>query len=180
MTSVKGIEESLQEVFGEKAPKLPEGGKKFLVEYNPYLVLIGAIFSAVGAYGLWNAARSVSSLVNWANELSRAYGGDTITNSNFTVWVWLGIAFLTVNALLYAFAYSPLKARLKKGWDYLFYVALLSVAYSVVSLFIDGRGFGSFLGGLIGSAIGFWLLFQIRPAYLKVKETTPSKTKTKD
>jgi uncharacterized BrkB/YihY/UPF0761 family membrane protein len=169
MADIKGLEKSLNEVFGEKAPKLPEGGKKFLVEYSPYLVIIGAIFSALGAWGLWNSARTVNGLVNWANELSKAYGGETVATSHFTVWVWLGIAFMLINAVLYFMAYSPLKARLKKGWDYIFYAALLSVAYSVVSLFIDGRGFGTFLGSLIGSAIGLWLLFQIRSAYLGTK-----------
>ena len=172
MADVKGLEKSLNEVFGEKAPKLPEGGKKFLVEYGPYLVLVGAIFSAFGAWRLWNAARSVNSLVNWANELSKAYGGETVATSHFTVWVWLGIAFMLVNAVLYFMAYNPLKARLKKGWDYIFYAALLSVAYSVVNLFIDGRGFGGFLIGLICSAVGFWLLFQIRSAYLNAKAPT--------
>lgn len=168
MADVKALEKSLNDVFGDGAPKLPEAGKKLLVEYGPYLVLIGAVFSAFGAWSLWNAARAVSSLVNWANELSRAYGGNGVSTSHFSVWVWLGIGFMLTNAVLYFMAYSPLKARLKKGWDYVFYVALLGVAYSVVSLFIDGRGFSSLLVGLIGSAIGFWLLFQIRPAY-KVK-----------
>lgn len=169
MADVKGLEKSLGEVFGEKAPKLPDGGKKFLVEYSPYLALIGAILSVFGAWGLWNAARTVNGLVDWANQLSKAYGGTTVATSHFTVWVWLAIAFMLVNAVLYFLAYSPLKARLKKGWNYLFYVSLLSVAYSIVTIFIDGRGFGSFLFGLIGAAIGFWLLFQIRPAYLKTK-----------
>lgn len=167
MADVKGLEKSLGEVFGEKAPKLPAGGKKFLVDYSPYLALIGAVLSVFGAWSLWDTARTVNGLVNWANDLSRTYGGTTVETSHFTVWVWLAIAFTLVNAVLYFLAYSPLKARLKKGWDYLFYVSLLSVVYSVINIFIDGRGFGSFLFGLIGAAIGFWLLFQIRPAYLK-------------
>ena len=169
MADLNNLENSLNEVFGKKAPKLPEGGKKFLVEYSPYLVLVGAALSAFSAWGLWNAARTVSSLVHWANELSRAYGGSGVATSHFTVWVWLAIAFALANVVLYLMAYNPLRTRLKKGWDYLFYVALLGIGYSVATLFIDGRGFGSFLGGLIGSAIGFWLLFQIRPAYLKEK-----------
>ncbi len=169
MADVKSLEKSLNEVFGEKAPKLPEGGKKFLVEYIPYLALVGAIFSVINAWGLWNAARAASSIVNWANELSRAYGGSSVTTSHFTVWVWLAIAFTLANAVLYFIAYSPLKARLKRGWEYLFYIALLGIGYAIVTLFVDGRGFGSFLGSLVGAAVGFWFLFQIRPAYLKAK-----------
>jgi hypothetical protein len=155
MADVKDLEKSLNEVFGEKAPKLPEGGKKFLVEFSPYLVLIGAIFSAFGAWGLWNAARSVNGLADWANELSEAYGGTTVANSDFTVWVWLAIAFMLANAVLYFMAYAPLRARLKKGWDYIFYVTLLSVVYSVITLFIDDREFNSLLSSLINTTISF-------------------------
>ncbi len=174
MAGVKGVEKSLDEVFGKKAPKLPEGGKKFLVEYGPYLVLIGAALSAFSAWSLWNAARAVDSLTRWADELSRAYGGSGVATSHYTVWVWLAVGVSLVSTILYFMAYKPLKERLKRGWDYVFYVALLGVAYSVVMLFIDTRGFGSFLWSLVGSAVGFWLLFQIRPAY---KETVSSAKK---
>ncbi len=173
MADVSGLEKSLNEIFGEQAPKLPEGGKKFLVQYAPYLVLIGGILSLFGAWGLWNAARTVNKIADWANELSQAYGGTTVSTSRLTVWVWLGIAFMVLNAVLYLMAYKPLKAREKRGWDLVFYVTLLSVAYSVVSIFINGQGFGSFVMGMIGVVIGLWLLFQIRPAYLGKKAAEP-------
>jgi hypothetical protein len=46
-------------------------------------------------------------------------------------------------------------------------------------LFVDGQGFGSFIFGLVFTAIGFWILFQIRPAYLG-KAAGPSHTAPKE
>lgn len=166
MADVKALETKMNDVFGKQAPKMPEGGKKFFVQYLPILTLIGAVLSVLGAWSLWNTAHSVSRLVDWANELSRTYGGETVTTSNMTLWIWLALAFLVVNAVLYFMAYGPLKNHAKRGWDLLFYTSLLGIGYSVVTLFIHGQGFGSFIVGLIAAAIGFWILFQIRPSYL--------------
>lgn len=179
MADVKGLETKLNEVFGEKAPKLPEGGKKFLVDIAPWVTIVGAVLSVFGAWGLWNAARTVNHLAEWSNELSRTFGdGTTVSTSKLTVFVWLGVALMLVNAVLYFMAFNPLKAHLKKGWDLLFYVMLLNIAYSVVSLFIDGQGLGSFVMSMFFTAIGVWLLFQVRPAYLGKKPAETPKAPT--
>jgi hypothetical protein len=62
-------------------------------------------------------------------------------------------------------AYPALVKRERRGWDLLFLGSLLNVLYSVVTIFINGRGMGSFLSGLIGSALAFYLLFQVREKY---------------
>ena len=166
--NLSNLEKKMNDLFGVKAPKMPEGGKKFFMTYFPVLTLIAAVLSVLGAWGVWSAARSVGGYVNLANELSRTYGtGETISTSNLTLWVWLAAAFMVANAVLYFLAYNPLKAHAKKGWDLLFYASLLHVAYSIVTLFIQGRGFGSFVLGLLFSALGFWILFQVRPGYTK-------------
>lgn len=177
MAYLKELETKLHNVFGVQAPKMPEGGKKFFVQYLPILTLIGGVLTVLAAWSLWQAAHTVSRLAEWANEFSRTYGGETVSTSQMTFWVWLALGFLAVNAVLYFMAYGPLKAHAKRGWDLLFYTALLGVAYSVVTIFVDGRGFGSFLLGLLGSAIGFWILFQIRPAYVHktTVKTAPAK-----
>lgn len=180
MADVSSLEKQMDDVFGKQAPKMPEGGKKFFVQYLPILTLIGAILSVLSAWALWNAAHTVSRLVDWANELNKAYGtGETVSTSDMTLWVWLALGFTLVNVALYFMAYNPLKAHQKKGWDYLFYASLLNVAYSVVMLFVHGRGVSSFIGGLIGTTIGWWILFQIRPAYLG-KAAGPTHTVPKE
>lgn len=175
MADVSVLEKQLNDVFGKQAPKMPEGGKKFFVEWLPILTLIGAVLSVFSAWTLWQSANRVNELVDWVNDVSRAYGGNKVSTGDVTLWVWLAVGFTAVQAVIYFMAYNPLKARQKKGWDLLFYVTLLSVAYSVVMLFINGRGFGSLVLGLLGTAIGWWILFQIRPAYLgkHAAESTP-------
>ena len=171
MADIVGLENKLNDTFGKQAPKMPKGLYDFLVQYAPILTMVGAVVSLFGAWGLWRATRVSSGLVNLANELSRSYGGDTISTNKLTLFVWLGIGLMAFNAVLYFMAYNPLKNHAKRGWDLLFYVALVNIAYSVVTLFIDGEGFGSFLFGLVFSAIGFWILFQICPAYLEKKHS---------
>lgn len=167
MADVSGIEKQLNDVFGKQAPKMPKGLYDFFVNYAHILTMIGAVLSLFGAWSLWNATRVTNGLADFANELNKAYGGREVVSTNeLTLFVWLAVAFSVVSALVYFMAYSPLKEHKKTGWNYLFYVSLLSVAYSVLMLFVDGQGFGSFLFGLVFTAIGFWILFQIRPAYL--------------
>ncbi len=81
--------------------------------------------------------------------------------------IWLSIAVLVVEALLYIAAFNPTKARKKSGWDLLFYALLVNVAYGIVVAFTYYGGIGRLLGSLIGSAIGFYFLFQIRASYKK-------------
>jgi uncharacterized BrkB/YihY/UPF0761 family membrane protein len=166
MADVSTLENKLNDVFGKQAPKMPDGGVKFFVQWLPLIVLIVAILNILSALALWRSVHQVNELVGLANQLSKTYGGETVSTSNVTLWVWLAIGFVVIESILYFLAYSPLKAHHKKGWDYLLYASLLSVAYSVVTLFIDGKGVGALLMGLIGTAIGWWILFQIRPAYL--------------
>lgn len=168
MASTKQLESVLEDVFVKKAPKLPEGGKKWLVKYLPWLTLLGGVFSLWSAYVLWHWAHAVNGLADFANQLCTAYGGTTCgTTSRFSFWVWTAIAVLAVEGVLYLLAYPGLKAQAKSGWNYIFYGALVNVVYAVVSLFTSYNSFGNFIGALIGSAIGFWLLFQIRSAYTK-------------
>jgi O-antigen/teichoic acid export membrane protein len=62
-------------------------------------------------------------------------------------------------------AVSPLMKRLRRGWDLLFLSALINLVYAVVTIFIDSRGIGSFFLSLLSSAIGFYLLFQVRSKF---------------
>ena len=63
-------------------------------------------------------------------------------------------------------AFSGLKARKKSGWNLLYYALLLNLAYGIVMAFTNYGGFSYLIGAVIGSAIGLYLLFQIRSSYL--------------
>lgn len=165
MSALQSLEKSLDEVFGKNAPQLPAGLKKFIVQYLPYINLILGILSLAAAWSLYNAAHTVNTLVNYANNLSAVYGGEQIATNRLTVAVWAALAVLAVEALLYIAAFPGTKARKKSGWDLLFYALLINVVYGIVVAFTDYGGFGSLIGSLVGSAIGAYFLFQIRGSY---------------
>lgn len=164
------LETKLNDLFGKSAPQMPENGRKMLVEWAPWVALVVGILSLVLAFTLWNGARYVSSALDYANSVCSVYGGygcNTVaTESNLTLWVWLGIAVLLVEGVLYLLAFPGLRAQKKAGWNYLYWGALVNLVYAVVSLFTSYDPLTHFIGALIGSAIGLWILFQIRGLYM--------------
>lgn len=168
MKYVSNLETKLNEVFAKNAPQLPRGAKDFMVKFAPIVSLIVGVFTLLATWNLWSLARRTDRYADYARELCSTYdtpGCGGLIGSNYTIWIWLGLLFLLAQAVLYIAAFSGLNARAKRGWDYLFYGALLNVVYAVISLFNDYDKVGHFLGALVGSAIGFYLLFQIREFY---------------
>lgn len=165
MELVRRIENKLAELY-KGAPVLPKKAKDVIVEYLPYFVLLGAVLQAWTAYVLWRLADVAERFSDFANSLSAYYGGPAVGLSAFDKTViYLGVILLAVEALLMLIAFSPLKKRARRGWDLLFLVSLLQIVYAVALIFVDGRGVGSFIFSLIGAAIGFYFLFQIRDHY---------------
>jgi hypothetical protein len=74
---------------------------------------------------------------------------------------------MVVSAVLLLGAVSPLKNRRKQGWNLVFYSTLVSLALGIFYLFVDGYGFGSLVGYLIGALIGWYFLFQTRSQFNK-------------
>ena len=159
------LEKSLDDLFVKQAPALPDGGKKFIVQYLPWINLILGLISLYTAYVLWHWAHLANSLVNYANSVSAAFGGAPVAVNRLSIGLWIGIAVLAVEALLYIAAFPGTKARKKSGWNLLYYALLLNIVYGVVVLFTDYGGVGNLVGAVIGSAIGLYLLFQIRSSY---------------
>ena len=171
MAATSALEVKLNDIFGKKAPQLPVAGKKGIVQYAPIISLVLGILTLLGVLGLWNAARAVSGIADYANSICATYGGSNcaVATSHLTLWVWISLIVLLVEGILYLVAYSGLKARSKQGWNYLYYGALINLAYAIVTLFSSYDVVGHFIGALIGSAIGFYFLFQIREYYLGKK-----------
>lgn len=165
------LETKLNEIFVKNAPALPKGGKDFLVQYIPYLSLLGGIFSLWSAWGIWHWAHQANKYVDVVNQWGAAFGVDPVETSRWSLMLWASLAILVVLGILYVLAYKPLKDRKKAGWNLLFYALIIGVVHGIVGIFIDnyGGGFGGFIGSLVGFAIGGYLLFQIRDAYLGKK-----------
>jgi hypothetical protein len=138
------FETQLNDIFGKKAPALPDNVKEFIVKYGPYIALVllvinlPIILAAIGLSAIFAPMAALGG-VNAFTGLS------------------LGIIFLIITVTLQALALPGLFKRALQGWRLLFYSSLFSLVYSLLT--------GSLVSGLIGVAIGFYFLFQIRPYY---------------
>jgi hypothetical protein len=153
-------------------PALPENGKKALVKYWPILALVFGILQIFAVLALWNLGHTVSAYLSVVS----AYG---VTHMpSLGLFYYLGVAVLAADAVILLAAYSPLKAHSKKGWDLLFLGSILNVLYGIVILFDSAYGgFDRLLGSLLGSAVSFYLLFQVRDYYIgKAKTAKPATT----
>ncbi len=166
-TLLKSLETTLDDIFVKKAPPLSPSGKKALVQYLPWINLILGLLSLYTVYIVWHWAHAVNSLVNYANTFSAAYGGPTIATHRLGFGIWLGLLVLAFEALLYIAAFPATRDRKESGWRLLYYALLVNVVYGVVITFTAYGGIGNLIATVIGSAIGLYLLFQIRSSYLK-------------
>jgi hypothetical protein len=162
---MEDFEKSLNDMFVKKAPALPEGGKKFIVQYLPWINLIVGAFTLWTVYWLWHWAHWANQLAGYVNSLSSYYGGPTVPIDRMTPMLWLSLIVLAVEAVIYILAFPATLARQKRGWNLLFYALIVNIVYGFLVMFTSYGGFGSFIGTLIGSAIGLYFLFQIRASY---------------
>jgi hypothetical protein len=158
------IEKTLQPIF-DGLPPLPKDATNWLVKAWPVIALIAGILQLLAAWSLWHVGHLVNSLVNYSNALSQAYGtGATVNHLGF--FYWLGLIALAVDGVILLMAYPGLKARSKAGWNFLFLGALVNVLYGIFSVFDSTYGgVTKLIFTLIGSAIGFYFLFQVRSHY---------------
>ncbi|HEY5442242.1 MAG TPA: hypothetical protein VIJ68_01750 [Candidatus Saccharimonadales bacterium] len=161
------LEKSLSDIFVKQAPELPRSGKKALVEYLPWANLILGLLALLALYGLWHWAHLGNGLINYADSLSSAYGVPAATAHRLTFGIWLGVLVLILEAGLYLMAFPATRDRKKSGWNLMFYALLVNIVYGLIMSLTSYGGFGSLVGALIGSTIGLYLLFQIRPSYSK-------------
>jgi hypothetical protein len=75
------------------------------------------------------------------------------------------VAVLAVEAVILLLAFPKLQKRQRAGWDLLFLGALINVVYAVLQIFTYQRGVGSFIMSLIGSALGFYLLLEVKSKF---------------
>src|SRR3989344_3418909 len=165
MKSLKVAEDKLSDVF-KGLPPLQDSTKEGLAKVWPWLALVGGIVQLLAAWALWNLANWASRVTDIANSLSVYYGGYQAGPSSFDKTViYAGILLLVVDAVILLMAFPKLQKRLRSGWDLLFLGTLINLVYGIVQIFTYQRGVGSFIGSLIGSALAFYLLFQVREKF---------------
>lgn len=165
MEMVHKIEDKMSEWF-KGLPALSEGGREGLAKAFPWIALVFGLVQLFAAYSLWNLTRVVDALNTYVNTYYQAATGTSLgLSSTDKMIIYIGLIVLVVDAIILLMAFSPLSKRLRRGWDLLFLSALINLVYAVVTIFIHDRGIMSFFFSLIGSAIGFYLLFQVKGKY---------------
>nr|AIA18920.1 hypothetical protein [uncultured bacterium] len=137
---VAQIENPLNEFFVKKAPTLPTNIKDILVAIIPWFTLIGVIISIP----LLLAALGLSAFLPLMGKYSAG-------STNILVII---VLFITV--ILNAFALPGLFNKQRRGWEFLFYAELIGVIGTILSLN---------LGGILGTILSFYILFQVREYY---------------
>jgi hypothetical protein len=149
--AMSGLEAYLAPLF-QNLPHIPEGGRKFLVDFAPWVALIFGILGVVSLAG----AGGISFLL-------------TIGTFGFALPLLIAVLLGLIAAVLLLAAFPGLKARTKAGWNKVFYSQVVSIVSGVVSMFFGGASglVSGFVGTLIGALIGFYILFEIRSWYNK-------------
>lgn len=169
MGALQSLEDQLSGLFKD-LPALPKGAKDALVQYWPYLALALGVLQLLAAWGLWNLASYTNA---WLDYASRVAGTSVGYSDAEKMVIYGGVVLLVANAVIFFMAYAPLLKKAKKGWDLLFLATIINLVYGIVQIFMTSRGIGSFIGSLVGTAIGLYLLFQIRDHYTaKAKKAT--------
>lgn len=164
---VSGLEKWVDEVVNKKQPlQMPMNARKWIGDNSWWIVLIVGILSLWSAWGFWQAGHYIDGLNRWANEVSKMYGGSTYATELGPMW-YIALIGLALEGVLMLFAVSKLKNHQKSGWNLVFYSTLVSLVIGVVYLFVPAYGFGSLIGTLIGTAISWFFLFQVRSQFTK-------------
>lgn len=158
---MQAIEKMFEDIF-KNIPSLPEEARKGLATAMPWLALAGGVLSLIGAWYLYQAVAWVSQWANYGNQLSQAFGYASPVTGVSAV-AWFGIVLLVLQAVLSFVAFPALRANKKSGWNLMFWMALVTVVYGVVANLFSGYvNIGGFVFSLVGSAVGLYLLFQVR------------------
>ncbi len=165
MAALQQAEKTIGNIFKD-LPSLPKNSKEALVNSWPWIALIFGVLQLAVAYWLWKSIETLEAITNIANNISLVYTGTQIGLSSIDrTLIYLGVAILVVDAVILLMAYPHLKQRAKRGWELVFLGTLIYMLYTVLALFIEGRGIGDFIINMLGAAVSFYLLFQVREFY---------------
>lgn len=142
--SLKSLEETLNLYFGQKAPVMPTNIKELVVNLAPWLTLIFGLLSLPAilfVFGLGTLLAPFSFL------------GGVRAGFNYG----LSMIVLAISVVLEFLSIPGLFKRSRQGWNLVYYSALISALYNLVSFNLGGL--------IIGALISFYILFQVREYY---------------
>ena len=157
----------------KKLPHLPNVFLNWLYENVWWLVLIGVVLSVL----------SLVSTVQWyglfVSDIYGIVGHGGRTNA-VGLSIILSAIFGVIAVVVDGMAIMPLKEKRKRGWDLLFLASLISAAGLLISALFSGWMLVSNLFGLvIGLAISWYLLFELRGQYVSDSKSSDKKSQEK-
>lgn len=152
-------------------PHLPESARNWLGTNVWWIVLVGAILSAIAVVvGLV----AVLGMVTLIGSVASTYYAAT----TFTAWALVtglvGLAFSVFQVVLLAMAIKPLQLKQKKGWVILFATWLVGAVGVVVSSILSLNAISFVTGILFGAiwlAISGYFIFEIHSQFGQVEKS---------
>ncbi|NTU46091.1 hypothetical protein HGA88_00515 [Candidatus Roizmanbacteria bacterium] len=142
--SLLQLENTLDEYLGKKAPQLPENAKETLVQFGPWISLIVIIITVPPILSLFSLGAFLSPFA--------AIAGATL-DFNY----WISLLFILAAVVFELIALPKLFKREKKGWQYMYYAALITAVGNLVDLHLSSL--------ILGTLLSLYILFQIKKYY---------------
>ncbi len=140
------FETTLDEYMVRKAPfQIPMGGKEFLVTIAPYLILVFAVLSIP----IIIAALGLTTILSPFMMMGGYY--------HFGVFGVISGVIALIALVMELYAVKGLFQRTHASWRILYYVSLITFVGNLFSYNV--------IGGIIGSIIGWYILFQVKELY---------------
>lgn len=168
MKQIGKLEFLLASWYG-RLPHLPEKGRRWIADNCWWIVLVGVILLSLNILGVLGILLAGTMLLSVAAGVYGAMLGGVVA---LLALVWIALYILTT--VLLAMAVGPLKLHKKRGWKLLFLVTAISVIVEISYVFVSAD-VGSFIGSMIGTAVGAYFLFEIRE-YFAVAADAPQTT----
>lgn len=133
--------------------QLPIKAKEVIVKIAPWVTLVVILLSLPAIF-------AVFTINSYVNSVYSSY----IMASVGTMY-YVAIAVLVVQVVVMALSIAPLMKHKRSGWLLVFYSSTISVVYSIISSFSYGFSIGTLVMGLVGAAISYYIIFQVRSYY---------------
>lgn len=137
------LQSMMEEWFG-KLPPLPANAVESIFKIAPILALV---------FGILGVVLSIAGLSALSLFAPLAVVGGVAPQYSFGIIATIGWLVSSVMMLL---AYPGLKAGKMSGWNMLFWSEVVMVVTAVIGISVVN---------VLGAAIGFYLLFQLKPKY---------------
>jgi len=158
-------------------PHLPEAGRKWLAENIWWIALVGLILSVIGMVMLIGTIIVAFPFIFGTATIISYYSATAYTGF-WMVSSVVSLIFMIATVVITAMAISPLKKRIKKGWDLMFITLIIGGLSAVLSAIINFNVLNfvpSIIFAALGLAIGSYFLYEIRSFF----DTTVVAKKTK-